>query len=55
MAIIANQFFEERLEQLFNLAALADQIFKAAGVDYQIVAGWRCICMWKRPNRTPGG
>lgn len=39
MATVVNQFFEERVEQLFNLAAVADQIFAAAGVDYQIVGG----------------
>ena len=39
MATVVNQFFEERAEQLFSLAAIADQIFAAAGVDYQIVGG----------------
>jgi hypothetical protein len=34
-----NTFFEERVEQLFDLAARIEQAFAAAGLDYRIVGG----------------
>lgn len=34
-----NTFFEERVDQLFSLAGLVEQIFAAAGLDYRIVGG----------------
>jgi hypothetical protein len=39
MPALVNLFFEERLEQLFNLAELAEQIFSAAGLEYRLVGG----------------
>lgn len=39
MPVLVNTFFEERVEQLFNLAGLAERIFASAGVDYQVVGG----------------
>src|SRR4051812_25590620 len=34
-----NAFFEERVEQLFDLANLVEQIFSAAGLDYRVIGG----------------
>lgn len=39
MPVLVNAFFEERLEQLFELAALVERIFSSAGLDYRIVGG----------------
>jgi len=39
MPVLFNAFFEERLEQLFELAALAERIFTSAGLEYRIVGG----------------
>jgi hypothetical protein len=39
VAIAANTFFEERLDQLFSLAELAHKIFSSAGLEYRIVGG----------------
>ena len=39
MAVFGNVFFEERVEQLFDLAGLVEQIFSAAGLEYRIVGG----------------
>lgn len=37
--MFVNTFFEERVEQLFDLAARVEQIFAAAGLEYRIVGG----------------
>lgn len=37
--MFVNTFFEERLEQLFNLADRVDRAFRAAGLDYRVVGG----------------
>ena len=37
--VVVNRFFEERVEQLFDLAKLVDEIFSSAGIDYCIVGG----------------
>ena len=39
MAGFVNTFFEERVEQLFDLAGLVEKIFSSAGLDYRIVGG----------------
>lgn len=39
MAEFVNTFFEERVEQLFDLAGLVEQIFSSAGLDYRVVGG----------------
>ena len=39
MSAFVNTFFEERVEQLFNLAGLAERLFTSAGVEYRIVGG----------------
>lgn len=39
MPIYVNTFFEERVEQLFNLAALVETAFSAAGIEYRVVGG----------------
>jgi hypothetical protein len=39
MAGFVNTFFEERVEQLFDLAGLVEKIFSTAGLDYRIVGG----------------
>ena len=38
MAVV-NRFFEERVEQLFDLAKLVEEIFSSAGIEYRIVGG----------------
>ncbi|MBI3698583.1 MAG: hypothetical protein HY238_27550 [Acidobacteria bacterium] len=39
MAVFVNTFFEERVEQLFDLAGLVEKIFSSAGLEYRIVGG----------------
>lgn len=39
MAAFVNTFFEERVEQLFDLAGQVEKIFAAAGLEYRIVGG----------------
>lgn len=39
MAVFINSFFEERVNQLFELAALVENAFSAAGLDYRVVGG----------------
>jgi hypothetical protein len=35
--IVVNRFFEERVEQLFDLATLVEEIFSSAGIEHRIV------------------
>jgi hypothetical protein len=37
--LVTNRFFEERVEQLFDLAELVERIFASAGIEYRIVGG----------------
>jgi hypothetical protein len=39
MAVFINTFFETRVEQLFDLAGLVEQIFSSAGLEYRVVGG----------------
>ncbi len=39
MAVFGNSFFEERVEQLFDLAGLVERIFASAGLEYRLVGG----------------
>lgn len=39
MAVFVNAFFEERVEQLFELAHLVERAFASAGLDYRIIGG----------------
>lgn len=39
MAVFVNTFFEERVEQLFDLAGLVEQVFSSAGLEYRVVGG----------------
>jgi hypothetical protein len=39
LSIAVNTFFEERLQDLFSLADLVEQIFLSAGLEYRIVGG----------------
>jgi hypothetical protein len=39
MAVFVNTFFEERVEQLFNLAELVERIFSSAGLEYRVAGG----------------
>ena len=39
MALFVNTFFEERVEQLFDLAELVEKVFSSAGLEYRIVGG----------------
>ena len=34
-----NTFFEERVQQLFDLAGLVEQIFSSGGLEYRVVGG----------------
>lgn len=37
--VVINRFFEDRVEQLFDLAHIAGEILSSAGADYRIVGG----------------
>ena len=39
MTVFVNTFFEKRVDQLFDLAALVDRAFSAAGLEYRVVGG----------------
>jgi hypothetical protein len=39
MGMYVNTFFEERVQQLFDLAATVERIFSTAGLDYRVVGG----------------
>src|ERR1017187_10036190 len=39
MPDFVNTFFEERVEQLFDLAGLAERLFSSAGLEYRIAGG----------------
>jgi hypothetical protein len=39
VAVFVNRFFEERVEQLFELAAVVERAFASADLDYRIVGG----------------
>jgi hypothetical protein len=39
MPVLINAFFEERLEQLFELAELVERIFSSAVLEYRVVGG----------------
>ena len=39
MAVFVNTFFEKRVDQLFDLAGLVENVFSSAGVEYRIVGG----------------
>lgn len=39
MPVYINTFFEERVQQLFDLAGLVEQIFSSAGLDYRLIGG----------------
>jgi hypothetical protein len=44
MAVVVNEFFEVRLEQLLKLADTVEAIFSSAGLDYRIVGGVATYC-----------
>jgi hypothetical protein len=39
MPVFVNSFFEERVEQLFDLAKRVEQLFSSARLDYRVVGG----------------
>ena len=39
MSLFVNTFFEERLQDLFSLAARVERAFSAAGIEYRVVGG----------------
>jgi len=39
VAVFVNTFFEERVEQLFDLAELVERIFSSAGLEYRVAGG----------------
>jgi hypothetical protein len=39
MGMYVNTFFEERVQQLFDLAGTVEKIFSAAGLEYRVVGG----------------
>jgi hypothetical protein len=44
MAVVVNEFFEVRLEQLLKLADIVEQIFSTAGLEYRVVGGVATYC-----------
>jgi len=39
VSLFVNTFFEERLQDLFNLAERVKKAFDAAGIEYRVVGG----------------
>ena len=39
MALFVNSYFEERVEQLFDLAELVERVFSSARLEYRIIGG----------------
>jgi len=39
VAVYVNSFFEERVEQLFELATVVERAFSAAGIEYRVIGG----------------
>ena len=39
MPIFVNSFFEERVEQLFDLADRVERAFAKAGLEYRVIGG----------------
>jgi hypothetical protein len=39
MGTYVNTFFEERVQQLFDLAGTVEKIFSAAGLEYRVIGG----------------
>jgi hypothetical protein len=39
VAVFVNSFFEERVDQLFDLARLVEQAFASAGLEYRVAGG----------------
>ncbi len=39
MAVFVNTFFEERVEQLFELASVVERAFSSAGLEYRVIGG----------------
>jgi len=39
VTVYVNTFFEERVQDLFNLADLIEQVFASAGLEYRVVGG----------------
>ena len=39
MAAFVNSFFEERVDQLFDLAKLVERVFASAALEYRVVGG----------------
>ncbi len=39
MSLFVNTFFEDRLQDLFNLAARVEKAFSTAGIEYRVVGG----------------
>lgn len=39
MPVLYNAIYEERVEQLFELAGLVERIFSSAGIEYRLVGG----------------
>ena len=40
MATYINSFFEERVDRLFDLAGIVEQIFSSTGLEYRIIGGF---------------
>jgi hypothetical protein len=39
VAVFVNTFFEERVEQLFELASVVERVFSSAGLEYRVIDG----------------
>jgi hypothetical protein len=46
VSVFVNTFFENRVNQLFDLAERIEQAFSSAGIEYRIVGGLaqRVVC-----------
>jgi hypothetical protein len=55
VSLFVNTFFEERLQDLFNLAARVEKAFRMQPASNTgLWAGWRRIFMWKRRSLDAG-
>jgi hypothetical protein len=50
-----NTFFEDRVQQLFDLGAIVEKIFSTAGLDTALSVVWPCTFTSRRPPPTRDG
>jgi hypothetical protein len=52
--ILVNTFFEERVQQLLNLADRVEKLFSAAGLEYRVVGGLAAYLYVEEAERDAG-